>query len=93
MLRIREQLNVPFSSTIPVGVREFYVLATSRIIIGVVLICDNVQSWRLSSIAPLGNQAAGTMTQYPTQSHYPNTELPSPCLILLMPSTRLGSDK
>ena len=31
--------------------------------------------------------------QYPTQSHYPDTELASPCPILLMLSARLGSDK
>ena len=30
----------------------------------------NVASWRC--------QAFSTMTQYPTQSHYPDTELPSP---------------
>ena len=31
-----------------------------------------------------------SMTQYPTQWHYPDTELTSPCPILLLPSTRLG---
>ena len=30
---------------------------------------DSVLSW------PLVDQATGTMTQYPTQSHYPDTEL------------------
>ena len=34
-----------------------------------------------------------TMTWYPAQSHYPDTELTSHCPILLMSSTRLGSDK
>ena len=38
-------------------------------------------------------QAASTMIQYPTQSHYPDTEPAIPCPILLMPSTWLGSDK
>ena len=33
------------------------------------------------------------MTQYPTQSHYPDTEVTNPFPILLMPSARLGSDK
>ena len=33
------------------------------------------------------------MTQYPTQSHYLDTELTTPCPILLMSSARLGSDK
>ena len=31
------------------------------------------------------------MTWYPTQSHYPETEPNSPCPILIMPSTWLGS--
>ena len=30
---------------------------------------------------------------YPTQSHYPDTELTSSCPIILMPSARLGSNK
>ena len=64
---------------------EFYILATSKIISGWELSCD--------SAAPLGNQATSTMTSYPIQSHYPDTELISPCPILLMPSARLGSDK
>ena len=33
------------------------------------------------------------MTWYPTRSHYPDTEPTSPCPILIMPSTWLGSDK
>ena len=52
-----------------------------------------VHSWRLYSAPPFGNQAASTMTWYPTQSHYPVTEPTSPCPILLMPSTKLGSNK
>ena len=47
----------------------------------------------LYSTTPLGSQVAGTMTQHPIQSHYPDTELTSPCPILLISSTRLGSDK
>ena len=39
------------------------------------------------------HQAAGTMTCYPTQAHYPDTEPTSPCPIIIMPSARLGSDK
>ena len=39
------------------------------------------------------NQDAGTLTLYPTQSHYPNTDLTSSCLILLMPSAKLRRDK
>ena len=45
------------------------------------------------SAAPLWNQTFCTMTQYPTQSHYPDIELTSPCPILLMSSARLGSNK
>ena len=45
------------------------------------------------SAATLGDQAANTTNQYPTQSYYPHTELTSPCPILLMPSAWLGSDK
>ena len=33
------------------------------------------------------------MTQYLTQLHYPDTELTSPCQLLLVQSTRLGSNK
>ena len=36
--------------------------------------------------------ATGTVTCYPTQSHYPDTEPTSHCPILIMPSARLGRD-
>ena len=45
----------------------------------------------LNSSAPLGDQAASTMTWY--QSHYPDTEPTSPYPILVMRSAWLGSDK
>ena len=45
-------------------------LATSR-----APTCDSAQSLRFYSVATLGDQATGTITQYPTQSQYPNTEL------------------
>ena len=51
--------------------------------------CDSVHSWRLYRPAPLGNQAASTMTQ----SHYSDIGPTSPCTIPIMMSTRLGSDK
>ena len=35
-------------------------------------------------VLPLGNQAAGTMTRYLTQSHYADTELTDPFPILLI---------
>ena len=68
-----------------------YVLVTSKVISGWVPTCDSVHSWWLCSAAPLGNQAISTMTRYPTQLHYPI--LISPCPILIMLSTWLGSDK
>ena len=61
-----------------------YTLATSEVISGWVLTCDNPHSWRLYSAASLGNQATSTMTCYPTQSHYADTEPTSPCPILIM---------
>ena len=45
---------------------EFCILVTFK-----VPTCDRAHSWQLYSAAPLKNQA---MTEYPTQSHYPNTE-------------------
>ena len=72
---------------------EFYVLAISNIISEWTLPCESAHTWQLYSAAPLGNQATTTMTQHPTQSHYPTTELTSPCPILLMSSARLGSNK
>ena len=47
----------------------------------------------LYSAPSLGHQAVSTMTWYPTQSHYPDTEPTSPCSILIMPSTLLGNLK
>ena len=64
---------------------EFYFLATSMVISGQVLTCDSTYSWWL--------QAASIMTRYPTQSHYPDTELINPCPISIMPSAKLGIDK
>ena len=69
----------------------FYVLATSKIISEWVLTCDSVHSRWLCSAAALGNQAASTMTWYPTQSRYTGINPTSP--IPIMPSAWLGSDK
>ena len=55
-----------------------------------VLTGDSVHSTWLYSDAPLGNQATGTMTWYPTQSHYSDTESDP---VLVMPSIRLCSNK
>ena len=41
----------------------------------------------------LGHQATSTMTCYPSQSNYPDTDPISVCPILTEPSARLGSDK
>ena len=70
----------------------FYVLTTSKITSGWILTCDRAHSW-WHSAASLGHQVAGTMTCYPTHSHYPDTEQISPHSILIMLSARLGSDK
>ena len=42
-------------------------------------------TWELYySAGPLGDQGTGTITCCPTQSHYPDVEPISPCLILIM---------
>ena len=72
---------------------EFYILATSKIISGWVWTCDSTHLWRFYSASPLGDQADNTTTWYPDQSHYPDTEPPSHCPVLIMLSACLGSDK
>ena len=47
------------------------------------LVCDSTHSWRLYSDAPLGDQAARTMTWYPTQSLYLDTEPTSLCSVIM----------
>ena len=52
---------------------------------------DSAKSWGIVlGLPPLDNIA---MTRYPTQSHYPDNELTSPCPILEMLSARLDSDR
>ena len=68
---------------------SFCVLATFKDI----RICDNVQYHVTYSASRLWCQTTSTMTAYPTQPHYPDTELTSTCPILMMLSTWLGSDK
>ena len=53
-----------------------------------VLTCDSAHSWRIYSAASLGHHDL-----HPTHSHYPVTDPISPCPILIMLSTRLGSNK
>ena len=72
---------------------EFYVLATSNFISGQPPTCDGVHSWWLHSAAPLGDQAASTMTWYLIQSHYPDTECARPCHTITILSIWPGSDK
>ena len=70
---------------------ELYVLATSKVISGQLPTFDSAHPWRLYSAAPLTDQATGTMTRYPTQPHYPDSALTSPCCTPLSPSTSRGS--
>ena len=70
----------------------FHVLSPFKVISGRVPTCDIAHLWQLNSAAPLGDQAASTMTGYPMQPH-PDTEPISPCPILIIPRTWLGSDK
>ena len=51
------------------------------------------EPWRLYSATLLEDQAVSTMLWYPTQSYFTDTEPASPCPILIMPSSWLGSDK
>ena len=87
---IMEPLLLPCGSVKNEAV--FHSFETSQVG-GLVLICDSGHSWLLYSATSLEHQASGTMTCYPTQSHYPDTEITSPCPILVMLSARLGGDK
>ena len=68
---------------------EFYVLAISEVITRWISTCESVLYY--DSTASLGNQASGNMTQYPTQSRYPDIGLNIPSAMLLMLSTKLIS--
>ena len=63
------------------------------------VICWSLSSWNLpnahslkSLVPPLWDTTC-TMTWCSIQVHYPDTDLTSPCPILVMPSARLGSDQ
>ena len=60
--------------------------------LGWILTCDSTHSWYLYSVASFGVQATGIRTQFLTKTHYPDTELISPCPILVMQSARIGSN-
>ena len=70
-----------------------YIMATFKVISGWVPTSDSTHSWQLYRVAPLGDQAKGIMTWYPSQSHYPDPEQTSSFPILVMLSAWLGSDK
>ena len=58
---------------------EFYILVTLKVISGKALTYDNAHSWcvhseSIDNASPLGNKSTGTVTQYPTQSYYPEIE-------------------
>ena len=63
---------------------EFNILTTSKVISG--------HLYWLYDAVPLRHQATGTITEYPTQSHYPGTELTSPCPLLIIPCIWIESD-
>ena len=69
-----------------------YVPATYKVILRLVLTCDNEHPPVVYSAAPLGNLCTSTITQYLTQSHYPDTKITIPCSIRIISSSRLGSD-
>ena len=48
----------------------FYVLAISKVISEQVPTCDSLHSWRLTSAAPLGDQATSTMISHPVTLSY-----------------------
>ena len=81
----------PFLKCLGVGwLLEFYTITNYMVILGWVQTWD---SWWLYIAAPLGDQAAITMTWCPTQLPYPDVEPTSPCHILIISIARLGNDK
>ena len=71
----------------------FYILTTTKVISGRVPTMTVHTHGDFHNVAPYGNQAASSITQNPTQFHYPDTVLINPCAILAMLSAMLGSDK
>ena len=70
----------------------FYIFSISNVISGWVTTCESAHSWRFYSASPLGDQVTSTMTWYPTQSHYPDTDPIRPGPILIMPNAWLRSN-
>ena len=69
----------------------FYTIAICIVISRWVSTCDSARSLWVYSAAPLDDHTFGTMTCYTTQLLSPNTELTSPCSILILSSARLGN--
>ena len=63
---------------------KFYILATSKVIPEWLVICDSAHSWRHYSAASMGDQAASTMTRYPTGHIILTLSQPALCHILIM---------
>ena len=55
---------------------RFFILVASKVISVYAPTCCSMDSGQLYSAAPLGEHTAFTTTQFPTQSHYPNTDQP-----------------
>ena len=53
------------------GLLLFYIVGTYIVMYGCVPTCDSVHTWW---VYPLGDHNTSTMTWYPTQSYYPETE-------------------
>ena len=71
----------------------FHLLATYMVTSGLVPPCHMEPKWLLYSAASLGDLSISTIIRYPTQSYYfSDTELTSPCPILVMPSARLDNN-
>ena len=55
--------------------------------------CLTAHTWWLDKAAPVRDQAADTMTQFPSQTYYPDTEEPNPCPMLVMLTIKQGGVK
>ena len=79
--RKTQQSKLSFRIYVCVCLLLFYILAISKVTskdrYRLVTVCTHGDFY---SIAPLGNQDTSTMSQFPTQSHYPDTNqsLPYP---------------
>ena len=71
---------------------KFY-LTTCMVILGRLGTCNRAHSCRLYSAAPLGDRWYNDPTSYPTQSHYHDTAITSPCQVLVLSNTGLSNDK